>query len=346
MSDQQKRPAPPGGQAVLHPTLVPELLGFSPQMLLDDIINTAAEAILQCIQAMEPFMQRWADSRIPDPPPPKEINKKGKKGKNKEKEKEKEDAEWDGLEAVERGLVAFSTLLESHTDIAFDFFEAWSMRNIFAIPPDLPVVAPHQRGLDLGPRPEEEAELMADIEELRRKIENQRRLRRMYMKALRIARIGRMRSERRLERLSYLTAPLPSPPSSPSSTPTVPYSSPISTADLVTALSTLAPSVLQLFENEASLPRIEGAAAANAPIPDPSKRLWETGHTGYVNWAVQQLIAKSKESAPIPGGSTAVSNAVDLAERVGQTEDIKAAVDAAQVEEEPGSVDIDHMDTS
>ena len=60
-------------------TLVPELLGFSPQMLLDDIINTAADAILQCQQAMEPFMQRWADART-----------------------EKVGEEWDGLEVVEQ----------------------------------------------------------------------------------------------------------------------------------------------------------------------------------------------------------------------------------------------------
>lgn len=150
----------------LHPTLVPELLGFSPQMLLDDIISAAADAILQCLQAMEPFMQRWAEART-------ETDKNKNKDKNKDKGRgTANDDEWDGLEAVEQGLVAFQTLLEAHTDIAFDFFEAWSLRNIFALPVDLPIVAPHQRGLDLDPRPEEEAELMADIEELRRRIEN------------------------------------------------------------------------------------------------------------------------------------------------------------------------------
>lgn len=167
------------------------------------------------------------------------------------------------------------------------------------------------------------------------------------MKALRIARVGRMRSERRLERLSYLTAPLPLPPSSPSDTPTIPPSTPApSAADLITSLSMLAPYALQLFENEASLPHIEGAAAANTPLPDPSKRLWETGHTGYVNWAVQQLIARSKESAPVPGGSTAVSNAVEQAERVGETEDIKAAVEVAKVEAELERADNERMDIS
>ena len=122
-----RRSSPPS-----HPTLVPELLGFSPQMLLDDIISATADAILQCLQAMEPFMQRWADARTA-------ANASGVKTTNKDAPGEEE---WDGLGVVERGLVAFQTLLEAHTDIAFDFFEAWSLRNIFALPADLPVVAP------------------------------------------------------------------------------------------------------------------------------------------------------------------------------------------------------------
>ncbi|EJD01929.1 uncharacterized protein FOMMEDRAFT_108973, partial [Fomitiporia mediterranea MF3/22] len=300
-------------------------------MLLDDIINTAAEAILQCIQAMEPFMQRWADARTANPSaPPSDNDKKKNKGRGgKDKEKEKEDAEWDGLEAVEQGLVAFSTLLESHTDIAFDFFEAWSLRNIFAIPPDLPVVAPHQQGLDLNPRPEEEAELMADIEELRRKIENQRRLKRTYQKALRISRLGRLRSERNLSRVSYLS------PSSFTSSTSPPQTDNPQTNPLA-ALATLPPSLTLLFESIASLPHIDGTLTSPIPPPDPSKRLWETGHTGYVTWAVQQLIAKAKENAPAPtpGGSNAVSNVVDQTERVGEVQDVKALLDNVDAEGE------------
>lgn len=40
----------------LRPTLVPGLLDFSHHMLLDDIISAAADAFLQCLQAMEPRM--------------------------------------------------------------------------------------------------------------------------------------------------------------------------------------------------------------------------------------------------------------------------------------------------
>ncbi|KAH8112915.1 Mis12 protein-domain-containing protein [Phellopilus nigrolimitatus] len=285
-------------------------------MLLDDIISAAADAILQCLQAMEPFMQRWADSRV-------------QKGDGLGKDAER-NAEWDGLEAVEQGLVAFSTLLESHTDIAFDFFEAWSLRNIFALPPDVSVVAPHQKNLDLNTRPEEETDLMTEIEELRRKLENQRRLKRMYQKALRISRLGRARSERRLERLSYLSAPATSSDS----------------ASALAALASLPPSVLELFEGAAALPHLDGAVAGTLPLADPSKRLWETGRTGYINWAVGQLIAKSKQSAPVGGGSTAVGNAVEQAARVAETRDVKNLAQIVLAEEEQERADEDSMEIS
>ena len=44
------------------------------------------------------------------------------------------------------------------------------MRNIFAVPADLPVITPHHAGLNLEHPPEREAEVLAEIDELRRKI--------------------------------------------------------------------------------------------------------------------------------------------------------------------------------
>ena len=70
---------PPQNQTALNTTLVPELLGFSPQMLLDDIIDAVADANTLYMQAMELFMQRWANKQTP------------KLGEN-----------WDGQEAVEQ----------------------------------------------------------------------------------------------------------------------------------------------------------------------------------------------------------------------------------------------------
>lgn len=137
-------PAPP--PPTVPSVLLPELLGFIPQFLLDDIINIANDEAKQSVDAMEQFLQRWADARA------------------------EKAAEWDPTQEIEQGLVSFQTLLESHVDVAFDFFEAWSMRNIFAVPADLPIVAPHQAGLDLEHPPEKEQELLAEIDELRRKV--------------------------------------------------------------------------------------------------------------------------------------------------------------------------------
>lgn len=134
--------------ATVPSVLLPELLGFVPQFLLDDIIDTANDAVRQAVEAMEVFLRRWASER-----------------------EEKMDKDWDSTQEVEQGLVAFQTLLNSHVDIAFDFLEAWSLRNIFAIPADLPVVAPHHAGLNLEHTAEEETELVNEIKELRRKIQ-------------------------------------------------------------------------------------------------------------------------------------------------------------------------------
>jgi kinetochore protein Mis12/MTW1 len=138
------------------PLLLPEILGFSPQLLLDDIINIANNAVQDGVNGMEEFLQKWADERAA-----------------------REGGDWDSTQEVEQGLVAFQTLLEYHTDIAFDFFEAWSLRNIFAIPSGvlegrLPVVVPHQEGLDLTCTPEREQGLIDECHELRQKIDNVR----------------------------------------------------------------------------------------------------------------------------------------------------------------------------
>jgi Mis12 protein len=135
-------------QATAPSVLLPELLGFSPQFVLDQIINIANNAVQQSVDAIEGFLRRWADKRV-----------------------EKLGGDWDSTQEIEQGLVAFQTLLESHVDIALDFFEVWCMRNIFVVPADLPIVVPHQRGLNLEQPPEKEQELLAEIEDLRRQIE-------------------------------------------------------------------------------------------------------------------------------------------------------------------------------
>ena len=128
--------------------LLPEALGFSPQLLLDDIVSIANAAILDGINGMEEVVKQWAEQRHAE--------------------------DWDSAQEVEHGLVAFQTLLEHHTDMAFDSLELWALRNVFSVPPDLPIVLPHQEGLDLTTTPQREKALMDEAEELRKQIRDVR----------------------------------------------------------------------------------------------------------------------------------------------------------------------------
>jgi kinetochore protein Mis12/MTW1 len=132
--------------------LLCETLGFSPQLLLDDIINIANNAVQDGVNGMEEFLQKWADERgSRDTSSPISVEAT--------------------THEVEQGLVAFQTLLEYHTDIAFDFFEAWCLRNIFVIPPELSVVLPHQESLDLTVKPDQAQPLLEEVEELRKRLD-------------------------------------------------------------------------------------------------------------------------------------------------------------------------------
>jgi kinetochore protein Mis12/MTW1 len=133
--------------------LLCEALGFSPQLLLDDIINISNNAVQDGVNGMEEFLQKWADERVSRDGPSR-ISAEAT------------------THEVEQGLVAFQTLLEYHTDIAFDFFEAWCLRNVFMIPPDLPIVLPHQAGLDLTTSPEQEQDVIQEVDDLRNKLDN------------------------------------------------------------------------------------------------------------------------------------------------------------------------------
>ncbi|TCD60363.1 hypothetical protein EIP91_010310 [Steccherinum ochraceum] len=227
------------------PILVPELLGFVPQFLLDDIVDTANDEVRQAIDAMEGFLRRWV------------ITRSEKVG------------DWDSNQDVEQGLVAFQTLLYNHVDIAFDFFEAWSMRNMFNIPPELPIVAPHQQGLNLDRKPDEETMLVADIEGLRRKINAQRKLQRLYSLAVRASAAQRAQSESRLQKLSQFRS------------------------SQLEALQRIPADFTSMYSAVSSLPPHDHASIT-AP-PDLGKRPWETNKTGYLNWAKEQLVARTQE---------------------------------------------------
>ncbi|KAF8204345.1 Mis12 protein-domain-containing protein [Mycena galopus ATCC 62051] len=237
--------APP---ALIPPQLLTEALGFSPQLLLDDIINVANHAVQDGVNGTEDFLQQRA-------------------AQLGETETESTTQE------IEQGLVAFQTLLEFHTDVAFDFFEAWSLRNIFAVPADLPLVLPHHEHLDLTHTPEREQELMDEVEQLRNRLENQRRLKRHLIRA-------NHRKGVELQKTRQLVDTL------------APYES------TAAAATSLPAALLEMQKSVSTLPELTPAtmsALAQFRVTEAGKRQWETGTTGYINWAVEQLRLKAKE---------------------------------------------------
>ncbi|KAF9440421.1 hypothetical protein P691DRAFT_767790 [Macrolepiota fuliginosa MF-IS2] len=183
---------------------------------------------------MEEFLQKWTDQRA-----------------------EKLGGDWDGTQEVEQGLVAFQTLLEYHTDIAFDFFEAWSMRNIFAIPPDLPIVLPHQENLDLTAMAECEQGLTDEIEQLRRKIDVQRKLRRVLN-----------------PQLSVLQHP---------------------SLDTLATLPHKFDTMYDTCSSVEPLDAATISTLTQVELSEPGKRSWESTKSGYLKWATERLLAKAKE---------------------------------------------------
>ncbi|KAH7880349.1 Mis12 protein-domain-containing protein [Lentinula edodes] len=264
------------------PLLLPEALGFSPQLLLDDIINAVNNTIVEGVNAMEDFLRQWADRRS------------------------EEEKDWDSTEELEQGLVSFETLLEHHTDVALDFFEAWALKNIFSIPPDLPVVLPHQKGLDLTTKPEREAELMEEISELRIKLDNQRRLQRLYNRALRTSRQQRSRSERRLERLAAVLD-----------------------HEKLISLAKIPPQLNAMYEAVSRLPPLDPALVATLPPIEPGKRDWETSKAGYLNWATAQLLSRAKVDEDVHG-SSAVDDMFRNMAQIGQADQIRKAVEITE----------------
>lgn len=68
-------------------------------------------------------------------------------------------------------------------------------------------------------------------------------------------------------------------------------------------------------------------ASFQLPLPDPGKRPWETSKTGYLNWAVGQLLVRTRDGGT-GEGSSAVGKVVEGAYGVGKSDDVKAAMEA------------------
>ncbi|KAJ7733572.1 Mis12 protein-domain-containing protein [Mycena maculata] len=237
---------PDAPQELVPPQLLTEILGFSPQLLLDDIINAANHAVQDGVNGVEDYLQQRAEER----------------GEGD-----------DSTQEVEQGLVAFQTLLEFHTDVAFDFFEAWSLRNIFAVHADLPLVLPHHKNIDLTQTPERERELMDEVEELRNRLETQRRLKHQLVRANRRKTLQLGKARKAFDSLA-------------------PYEAAMDTAKLLPAR------LMEMYASVSTLPELEPvtlSALSQLRHTEAGKRQWEMGTTGYINWVISHLLVKAKE---------------------------------------------------
>lgn len=126
--------------------LVTEILGFSPQLLLDDLTNIPHHNVSNTVEAVEAWLGEWIEKQ--DPAKQDELHME-----------------------LEGGIASLQTLLDSHSDLAFDLFETWAWRNIFDIPTDIPIVTPHHQGFDLTITEEEERDLREQLEKSKQKLD-------------------------------------------------------------------------------------------------------------------------------------------------------------------------------
>ena len=100
------------------------------------------------------------------------------------------------------------------------------------------------------------------------------------------------------------------------------------------SLLTLPQQLQSLHAAVESLPELDPSSAAldAGVLPEPGKRPWETTKTGYLNWAVEQLMQRAKEkakgesgdSAAFAEGSSAVGATAAAAYAIARAEDVKA----------------------
>ncbi|KAJ1300707.1 hypothetical protein OPQ81_002353 [Rhizoctonia solani] len=159
--------------------LLTELLGFVPQLLLDDIADAATDTVNNAIDGLEVYLRNeWLPKRTSSTP-------------------SQEDLEAE----IDSGLLEFQTLLCGHRDMSIDMLEAWSMRNVFCVPEGLKIVMPHQKGLDMNTPQGRDVQLQVELDVMRRKIENARRFQEQLKRAEQVTEHRLERSKARLERV-------------------------------------------------------------------------------------------------------------------------------------------------
>ena len=130
----------------------------------------------------------------------------------------------------------------------------------------------------------------------------QRRLNRLYTRAVRISNMQVKRSKYRLDRIIFLRSPQ------------------------LQTLSSLPEAFTTMYGHVSTLPPHD-PESFQLPLPDPGKRPWETSKTGYLNWAVGQLLVRGGGASG--KGCSAVGKVAESAYDIGKSEDLKAALEVA-----------------
>lgn len=130
--------------------ILTEILGASPQILLDDYTNVSHDNVRQTTEGLEGGVRDWIEREVPEGPQRRAY-----------------------LAELESGVIALQTLIDSHSDFAFDLFEVWVWRNIFDVPSHVAphIVMPHHKGLDLTITEKEEQNAREELALLRRRLE-------------------------------------------------------------------------------------------------------------------------------------------------------------------------------
>ncbi|EJD54670.1 hypothetical protein AURDEDRAFT_179772 [Auricularia subglabra TFB-10046 SS5] len=262
--------------------LVTELLGFPPELLLDDMINVMHDSIDQALNAVFALLNEWV------------ADKERAAGGRRDDELRLE---------IDQGIIAFQTLLESHVDLAADHFEVWALRNTFVLDNKdnesvaKRVVAPHHAGLDLDTPAGTESRQWAELDVLRRRIQNQRRLRVLLKAGVAASAAEAERARRRQGQLSFLQYLVDDP-----------------------NLDKLPSDIAQLLSTLHSLPSTE-QSLQSAQQGAGGPRAWEASKAGYVQWAVNKVLERTR------AGEEGVATALERAERIASRADMKEALE-------------------
>lgn len=126
----------------------------------------------------------------------------------------------------------------------------------------------------------------------------QKRVTRLYTRALRAARFQAKRATTRRERLQAIYPP-----------------------HTLQSLRSLPPETLRLYNKMSSLPPID-LNNTNVPVPDAGKREWERGKVGYLSWAVGQLVEREREEMAKEGSAGGARAKIeDMGAGVGDIDD-------------------------